>query len=116
MAGNDFAIIDGDSPGHDKDGFFSYDMNLDLKRTTANYSASYPYPQMPKMAQLKKTADTVFMFDCAFSPNRLKAPVEASILTIPSIQPIAGAVLLPGIAREATFFLSKAMLNISSLL
>jgi prepilin-type N-terminal cleavage/methylation domain-containing protein/prepilin-type processing-associated H-X9-DG protein len=73
MMGNDFAIIDGDSPAHDADGFFSYVMNIDLKHNKPAYSpissTCYPYPQMPKTTQIRRPVETVFMFDCAFSPT-----------------------------------------------
>lgn len=67
MEGNDFAIVSGAGA----DGFFSYDMNLDLKHNKPLYTiaASYPYPQMPKTTQIKRPAETVFIFDCAFSPT-----------------------------------------------
>jgi prepilin-type N-terminal cleavage/methylation domain-containing protein len=70
MVGNDFAQIDGDSPPNDADGFFSYDMNIDLKHqdatTTYLYTAS---PNMPKLTKIRRPVDTVFMFDCVFSPS-----------------------------------------------
>jgi len=70
MTGNDFDQIDADFPApHGADGFFSYDMNIDLKHNAASYSANYPYPQMPKITQIKRPLETVFMFDCLFSPN-----------------------------------------------
>jgi prepilin-type N-terminal cleavage/methylation domain-containing protein len=55
-------------------GFFSYAMNIDLKRVTR---ADTPlddghdylkYPQMPKMSGFKKPSATVFMFDLVFDP------------------------------------------------
>lgn len=57
--------------GGGKDGFFSYDMNLDLKRATPGYANAdaYAYPQMPKLNQIQKPTDTVLMFDCIFSPS-----------------------------------------------
>ena len=74
MMGNDFTQIDGDSPaGHGTDGFFSYAMNIDLKHNKPAYSpissTCYPYPQMPKTTQIRRPVETVFMFDCAFSPT-----------------------------------------------
>jgi prepilin-type N-terminal cleavage/methylation domain-containing protein len=52
-------------------GFFSYEMNIDLKRQTPDYgtSDSFTYPQMPKTVRLRRPSDTVFMFDCVFSPT-----------------------------------------------
>lgn len=54
------------------DGFFSYAMNIDLKRKTAGYGTanSYPYPQMPKLSYIQKPVATVFLFDCVFSPSK----------------------------------------------
>jgi prepilin-type N-terminal cleavage/methylation domain-containing protein/prepilin-type processing-associated H-X9-DG protein len=69
MTGNDFTLIDGDAPPHGADGFFSYDMNIDLKHSLPSYSVNYPYPQMPKVSQIKRPLETVFLFDCAFSPT-----------------------------------------------
>ena len=110
MMGNDFKIIDGDSPAHGSEGFFSYVMNIDLKHNTIKYTVagSYPYPQMPKTTQIRRPVETVFMFDCAFSPT-----AETPAVTIPSIRRLAGGFLLPGITRAATSFLLTAMLNIS---
>jgi prepilin-type N-terminal cleavage/methylation domain-containing protein/prepilin-type processing-associated H-X9-DG protein len=51
--------------GNGADGFFSYDMNIDLKRTA---SGTATYPQMPKMTAFSNPTATVFMFDCVFDP------------------------------------------------
>jgi len=51
------------------DGFFSYVMNIDLKKqyiSAGNY-ATYDYPKMPKLRDLKPSS-TVLMFDCVFNP------------------------------------------------
>jgi prepilin-type processing-associated H-X9-DG protein len=80
MIGSDFGILDGTiSPGppsapHGTDGFFSYDMNIDLKRQKPGYASAdaYPYtasPNMPKLTKIRQPVDTVFMFDCVFSPS-----------------------------------------------
>ena len=53
--------------GNGIDGFFSYDMNIDLKRE-ANGASAMNYPQMPKMTSFKQPTATVFMFDCVFDP------------------------------------------------
>jgi prepilin-type processing-associated H-X9-DG protein len=56
--------------GNGVDGFFSYDMNIDLKRE-ANGLTPIPYlngPNMPKMTAFKQPTATVFMFDCVFDP------------------------------------------------
>lgn len=52
-------------------GFFSYVMNIDLKRQNPNYgsSDSYTYPAMPKTSRILRPTDTVFLFDCVFSPT-----------------------------------------------
>jgi len=47
-------------------GFFSYTMNIDLKRATAD--GYLPYPNMPKISNLMKPTSTVFMFDEVFDP------------------------------------------------
>jgi prepilin-type N-terminal cleavage/methylation domain-containing protein/prepilin-type processing-associated H-X9-DG protein len=47
-------------------GFFSYVMNIDLKRA-ADGTTALPYPAMPKITALKASA-TVFMYDCVFDP------------------------------------------------
>jgi len=55
------------APGYD--GFFSYDMNIDLKReNNGNYTTAMDYPQMPKMTTFMHPTATVFMFDCVFDP------------------------------------------------
>jgi len=55
--------------GNGVDGFFSYDMNIDLKRVNdGNYTSAMPYPQMPKLIGIQKPTATVFMFDCVFDP------------------------------------------------
>jgi prepilin-type N-terminal cleavage/methylation domain-containing protein/prepilin-type processing-associated H-X9-DG protein len=64
MVGNDLAVVNGAGA----DGFFSYDMNIDLKKQTAT-GATYTYPEMPKITKIKRPVDTVFMFDCVFSPS-----------------------------------------------
>jgi prepilin-type N-terminal cleavage/methylation domain-containing protein/prepilin-type processing-associated H-X9-DG protein len=48
-------------------GFFSYAMNIDLKRA-ANGSSALPWPNMPKMTSLRQPTATVFMFDYVFDP------------------------------------------------
>ncbi len=50
-------------------GFFSYAMNIDLKRADANDgSVTMPYPQTPKLSSLPKVSATVCMFDIVFDP------------------------------------------------
>ena len=65
MVGGDFAQIN--TTGSGADGFFSYVMNIDLKYQTA--TTKYAYPQMPKLTNIPRPVDTVFMFDCVFSPT-----------------------------------------------
>jgi prepilin-type N-terminal cleavage/methylation domain-containing protein/prepilin-type processing-associated H-X9-DG protein len=58
--------------GAGAEGFFSYGMNIDLKRADtsnpgyANANA-LPYPHMPKLTRLKKTTDTVLLFDMIYN-------------------------------------------------
>jgi len=51
-------------------GFFSYDMNIDLKKDPgdATGTSNLKYPQMPKMTTFRQPSATVFMFDCVFDP------------------------------------------------
>ena len=53
--------------GGGANGFFSYDMNIDLKRDV-NGTSALKYPNMPKLTSIKQPVATVFMFDCAFDP------------------------------------------------
>ena len=48
-------------------GFFSYAMNIDLKKQTP--TANYTYPDMPRMAGFPRPAETVLLFECAFNPK-----------------------------------------------
>jgi prepilin-type N-terminal cleavage/methylation domain-containing protein len=70
MTASDFAALDSDNPAHDDLGFFSYNMNIDLKSQDANYGTKYDYtyPAMPKTTSIHKPSATVFMFDVLFSP------------------------------------------------
>jgi prepilin-type N-terminal cleavage/methylation domain-containing protein len=49
-----------------EDGFFSYDMNIDLKKQTKKENLDYP--QMPRLASFQHPSATVLFFDCAFNP------------------------------------------------
>jgi prepilin-type N-terminal cleavage/methylation domain-containing protein/prepilin-type processing-associated H-X9-DG protein len=49
-------------------GFFSYVMNIDLKRGRDGINPVVPFPNMPKMTSFKQPAATVFMFDIVFDP------------------------------------------------
>jgi prepilin-type N-terminal cleavage/methylation domain-containing protein/prepilin-type processing-associated H-X9-DG protein len=53
--------------GNGMDGFFSYVVNIDLKRGSDGSSAM-TYPTMPRMTYFLKPSATVFMFDCVFDP------------------------------------------------
>ena len=48
-------------------GFFSYAMNIDLKRDSTG-TQYLPYPHMPRLASFKRSSSTVFMFDQVFDP------------------------------------------------
>jgi len=48
-------------------GFFSYAMNIDLKRS-GDFTSPLPYPRMPKLTSFMKPTATVFMFDLVFDP------------------------------------------------
>jgi prepilin-type N-terminal cleavage/methylation domain-containing protein/prepilin-type processing-associated H-X9-DG protein len=48
-------------------GFFSYAMNIDLKRS-ADGETAMPYPQMPKITSFLHPSAVVFMFDMVFDP------------------------------------------------
>ena len=54
------------------EGFFSYGMNIDLKRISttgggyANSDAA-PHPKMPKISTIRRQTDTVLMFDMIFN-------------------------------------------------
>ncbi len=48
-------------------GFFSYLMNIDLKKQTP--SANFPYPQMPTLGGLANPSATVLMFEGVFNPK-----------------------------------------------
>ena len=50
-------------------GFFSYVMNIDLKRNNSgSFTTALDYPQMPKLTSFRQPSATVFMFDCVFDP------------------------------------------------
>jgi prepilin-type N-terminal cleavage/methylation domain-containing protein/prepilin-type processing-associated H-X9-DG protein len=50
-------------------GFFSYVMNIDLKRTSgSDFTAAMSYPNMPKMTAFKQPTATVLMLDQVFDP------------------------------------------------
>ncbi|HVU27852.1 MAG TPA: prepilin-type N-terminal cleavage/methylation domain-containing protein [Verrucomicrobiae bacterium] len=82
MTGSDFAALDGDSPAHGDLGFFSYNMNIDLKAQDATAYGTkydYTYPAMPKISSIRKPTATVFMFDTLFSQSQEGGGTYASV-------------------------------------
>jgi prepilin-type N-terminal cleavage/methylation domain-containing protein/prepilin-type processing-associated H-X9-DG protein len=67
FSGNDSGILSGGG----QNGFFSYAMNIDLKRQNAGYANAdaYDYPTMAKIGGIPKPARTVLIFDQVFSPT-----------------------------------------------
>jgi prepilin-type N-terminal cleavage/methylation domain-containing protein/prepilin-type processing-associated H-X9-DG protein len=61
MSDSDFLALNGGGAG----GFFSYVMNIDLKKP---YNTMPDYPRMPRLSILPKASATVCMFDCVFNP------------------------------------------------
>ncbi len=53
--------------GGGAEGFFSYVMNIDLKKQTEG--DNFAYPKMPKLTAFSKPTATVLMFDCVFNPR-----------------------------------------------
>ena len=66
FSGSDSTILNGGG----QYGFFSYEMNIDLKKQTA--TANYTYPNMPTLGGIPLPARTVMMFDGVFSPTEEK--------------------------------------------
>ena len=62
MTPDDVATVGGGA-----EGFFSYDMNIDLKKSTD--TGNWDYPKMPKMVAFPKPVCTVMLFDCVFNPR-----------------------------------------------
>jgi prepilin-type N-terminal cleavage/methylation domain-containing protein/prepilin-type processing-associated H-X9-DG protein len=52
--------------GGGKGGFFSYGMNIDLKKTSP--TANMTYPMMPKLGSFASPSATVLLFDLVFNP------------------------------------------------
>lgn len=50
-------------------GFWSYVMNLDLKRTGPRISDRLPYPAMPRLSSLRNPSAIVLLVDATFSPT-----------------------------------------------
>ena len=53
--------------GNGAEGFFSYVMNIDLKKQTD--TANIPYPRMRKVSDFRNPAATVMIYDCVFNPR-----------------------------------------------
>ncbi len=53
--------------GGGAEGFFSYDMNIDLKKQDKDNN--YPYPRMPRMSTYRNPSAVVLLFDCVFNPR-----------------------------------------------
>jgi len=53
--------------GHGAHGFFSYDMNIDLKKRTP--TSNIEYPRMRKVSDFKNPTATALLFDCVFNPH-----------------------------------------------
>jgi prepilin-type N-terminal cleavage/methylation domain-containing protein len=55
--------------GGGADGFFSYVMNIDLKRrNSGSFTSALDYPNMPRLTSFRQPSATVFMYDCVFDP------------------------------------------------
>jgi prepilin-type N-terminal cleavage/methylation domain-containing protein/prepilin-type processing-associated H-X9-DG protein len=69
-------------------GFFSYAMNIDLKRRTTGYGTAdvYHYPAMPKLGSLQKPSDTVFIFDVDFSDSDEPGSANNTFSTLPALR------------------------------
>lgn len=67
-------------------GFFSYEMNLDLKALSYIHSgySSMPYPQEPKIASLHNVAATVMLTEAVFSPSLEATTPEGNSVGTPS--------------------------------
>jgi prepilin-type N-terminal cleavage/methylation domain-containing protein/prepilin-type processing-associated H-X9-DG protein len=52
--------------GAGKGGFFSYGMNIDLKKTSS--TATMAYPRMPRLGSFANPSATVLLFDLVFNP------------------------------------------------
>src|SRR5258706_5802166 len=63
MSSVDYFQLSGGGAG----GFFSYEMNIDLKKQDA--SISFTYPTMPKLTTFRQPSATVLFFDDAFNPR-----------------------------------------------
>jgi prepilin-type N-terminal cleavage/methylation domain-containing protein len=72
MPSSDMAVLSGQGG----EGFFSYGMNIDLKRLfnpATGGSSIMPYSKMPKVTNLRKPSATVLMLDMAFNSKEWAA-------------------------------------------
>jgi prepilin-type N-terminal cleavage/methylation domain-containing protein/prepilin-type processing-associated H-X9-DG protein len=68
ISGGGLSPADG-GPAAGAGGFFSYVMNIDLKRKNdGTYTSAMDYPQMPKLTSFRNPSAVVFMFDMVFDP------------------------------------------------
>jgi len=70
MSASDLKKLDGGGAG--TEGFFSYGMNIDLKRVydpSTGISSAMKYSKMPKTVTLPKPSSVVLMLDMAFNPS-----------------------------------------------
>jgi len=61
------ATVGGTLAGLGANGFFSYAMNIDLKRASDG-TTTLPYPTTPNTTAFRQPSSTVLMFDCVFDP------------------------------------------------
>lgn len=66
MSPGDVATVGGGA-----EGFFSYVMNIDLKKDSGDpaFSSNLPYPSMPKLTSFRNVTATVMLFDTVFNPR-----------------------------------------------
>jgi prepilin-type N-terminal cleavage/methylation domain-containing protein/prepilin-type processing-associated H-X9-DG protein len=62
MSDSDYVALQGSG----QYGFFSYDVNIDIKRDAQGNAPNYPL--MPKVTAMPHPTATVLMFDCVFNP------------------------------------------------
>jgi prepilin-type N-terminal cleavage/methylation domain-containing protein len=61
------STVSGVLAGNGDNGFFSFVMNIDLKRQ-ADGTSAMTWPTMPRQTSFAKPSSTVFMYDCCFDP------------------------------------------------
>ena len=98
----------GSAPGGG--GFFSYAMNIDLKRSPDGgpaFTKPFSYPTMPKMTTFRNTTAIVFMFDMVFDPVTEAGVKTASPHAITKAAILISLTAMSPILRPA---ISKAIL------